>query len=197
MQTYSHALINGTLAGPLKRRGWEVSAAAFVIGGVLPDIPFFLLTVMGGLYYWIVGATPTGEPPMVYMHMTLYFTDPLWIAAHNLFHAPLILLPLGLFGYWGMKSNRRWGAVLLYFALGAGLHSLIDVFTHANDGPVLFFPLNWTYRFSSPVSYWDPQHFGLYFVPLEHLFDIILIFVWVRTWRQTRRRVDFPETEQT
>ena len=187
MQTYSHALINGALAGPLKRRGWEVSTAAFVLGGVLPDIPFFLLTVMGGLYYWIVGGTPTGESPMVYMHMTLYFTDPLWMAAHNFLHAPLILLPMGAIGYVGMKSGKRWGAFLLWFSLGAGLHSLIDIFTHAGDGPILFFPLNWVYRFNSPVSYWDPAHFGLIFAPLEHLLDIVLIFLLVRTWRTSRR----------
>jgi hypothetical protein len=196
MQTYSHALINGALAGPLKRRGWEVSATAFVVGGVLPDIPFFLLTIMGGFYYWIIGGTPTGESALIYMHMTLYFTDPLWVAAHNLLHAPLILLPLGALGYWAMKQQRRWGAFLLWFALGAGLHSLIDVFTHANDGPILFFPLNWSFRYNSPISYWDPDHYGLYFAPLEHLLDIFLIVVLVKTWRRTRQSANVPATEQ-
>ncbi|MCA9909889.1 MAG: DUF4184 family protein [Anaerolineae bacterium] len=190
MQTYSHALINGALAGPLKRRGWQVQLPAFVLGGILPDMPFFLLTVMGEVYYRLMGGTPTGESPMVYMHMTLYFTDLLWIAAHNLLHAPLLLFPLGILGYWAMQRQRRWGAFLLWFALGAGLHAVIDIVTHAGDGPLLFFPLNWTYRFNSPVSYWDPAHYGLIFAPLEHLLDIVLIFVLVKTWRRTRKNAD-------
>lgn len=132
---------------------------------------------------------------MVYIHMTLYFTDPLWIAAHNFLHAPLLLTPLGLVGFWGMKSNRRWGVFLLWFALGAGLHSVIDIFTHTDDGPVLFFPLNWNYRFRSPISYWDPKHYGLIFAPLEHLLDIVLIIVLVRTWRKSRRATEVTAVE--
>lgn len=196
MQTYSHALINGTLAVPLKRRGWEINIPAFVLGGILPDIPFFLLTVLGEVYFRLTGGTPTGESPMIYMHMTLYFTDPLWIAAHNSLHAPLILLPIGVTGYYAMRSERRWGAILLWFALGAALHTMIDVFTHANDGPLLFFPLNWIYRFNSPISYWDPEHFGLVFAPLEHLFDLILIFVLVKSWRQNREATKSSASQQ-
>jgi membrane-bound metal-dependent hydrolase YbcI (DUF457 family) len=197
MQTYSHALINGALAGPLKRRGWEINVFAFVLGGVLPDMPFFLLTILGQVYFWLIGGTPTGESPMVFMHMTLYFTDPLWIIAHNLLHASLILAPLGFCGYWGIKAQKRWGSFLLWFALGAGLHSLIDVFTHADDGPILFFPLKWSYRFNSPISYWDPEHYGLIFAPLEHVLDLLLIIALIRAWRRTRQSSNRPTAQQT
>ncbi len=40
------------------------------------------------------------------------------------------------------------------------LHSMIDVATHFDDGPVLFWPLDWSTRFASPVSYWDDDHYG-------------------------------------
>ena len=196
MQTYSHALINGALAAPLRRRGWKVNGFAFVLGGVLPDMPFFLLTIMSEVYYRLIGGTPTGESPMIYAHMTLYFTDPLWIAAHNFLHAPLIILSLGVFGYWAAKQHRRWGVFLLWFTLGAGLHAVIDIFTHADDGPVLFFPLNWSFRFNSPISYWDPEHYGLIFTSLEHLLDLVLIFVLVKTWRRTRRTANSPATQE-
>ena len=72
---------------------------------------------------------PTGESPLIYMHMTLYFTDPLWLAAHNVLHAPIILAALGLAGYLGIHSGKRgvatWGAFMLWFALGAGLEIVI------------------------------------------------------------------------
>lgn len=188
MQTYSHALINGVLARPLKRRGWDVNTFAFVLGGILPDIPFFLMTVIGGIYYTMIGGTPSGESPMVYMHMTLYFRDPWWISAHNSLHAPAVLIVLSVAGIAGTQNGQAWGAFLLWFALGAGLHTLIDVFTHAGDGPLLFFPFNWSYRFQSPISYWDPAHYGLIFAPLEHVLDVVLIAVLVRRARRARRR---------
>jgi len=188
MQTYSHLLINATVAKPLKRRGVAISTTAFVIGGLVPDLPFFILTVLGAIYYNTIGVVPTGEPPMTYMHMTLYFTDPLWIASHNFFHAPFILLVIGLVGYLAQRRSQTWGRYLLWFALGAGLHTVIDIFTHAGDGPVILFPFNWTWRFNSPVSYWDPAHYGLIFAPLEHILDVILIFVLVRDWRRKKRR---------
>ena len=40
------------------------------------------------------------------------------------------------------------------------LHSFVDIVTHHDDGPVLFWPLNWHFRFPSPISYWDNAHFG-------------------------------------
>ena len=188
MQTYSHLLINATVAKPLKRRGVAISATAFVLGGVVPDLPFFLLTILGEIYYNTIGAVPANETPMTYMHMTLYFTDPLWIAAHNFFHAPFILLAIGLVGYLAQRKSKTWGTYLIWFALGAGLHTVIDIFTHANDGPVILFPFNWTWRFNSPVSYWDPEYYGLIFAPLEHTLDVILIFFLVRGWRRKKRR---------
>ncbi len=197
MQTYSHALINGVLAGPLQRRGWEVNFPAFILGGVVPDLPFFLLTVAGEIYYALIGGTPTGESPMVYMHMTLYFADPLWISAHNLLHAPLILLVLGGIGYWGLASGRRWVGFLFWFSMGAGIHTVIDIATHVDDGPLIFFPINWSYRLQSPISYWDPEHYGLILAPLEHLLDVALIFILVRRWRTQKDPTRAPSEQRS
>ena len=63
MQTYSHALITGALSTPLKRRGYAVNTAAFLLGAALPDIPFFVLTVLGGIYFTWLAPAPTGENP--------------------------------------------------------------------------------------------------------------------------------------
>ena len=81
----------------------------------------------------------------------LYFTNPWWILGHNLFHAPLLILLYGAVGWIAWKRGRAWGMMLFWFAIGCGLHSTLDIFTHVNDGPVLFFPLNWTYRFTAPI----------------------------------------------
>ena len=196
MQTYSHLIITAALNRPLKRRGYAVHSPAFLLGAVVPDLPFILLTALGEIYYRWMAPVPTGESPMTYMHFTLYFTDPLWISAHNFFHAPLVLLGIGLAGYVGVRQEKKWGTVLVWFALGAGLHSLIDIFTHAGDGPLLLFPINWHIRFNSPVSYWDPRHFGLIFAPLEHLLDLVILFYWAHTWRrQHKAKTAGPEVQ--
>lgn len=103
MQTQSHALIAAALAIPLRHRHIDVHAPAVVFGAILPDIPFFLLTVAGEVYYrWIVPLPVPADVTtsvMEYLHFTLFFHDPLWIISHNLFHSLLIdtlLLCLGL-----------------------------------------------------------------------------------------------------
>jgi hypothetical protein len=63
----------------------------------------------------------------------------------------------------------------LWFVLSSMLHTSIDILTHVSDGPLLFWPLNWTIRFHSPVSYWDPAHFGTQFGVFEILLDIALL----------------------
>lgn len=185
MQTYSHFLITAVGQERLKRRGLAVSTAAVLIGSVLPDLPFTLLTLTLMAYYtWFAPLPVSGQSVMEYLHLDLYFNDPLWIASHNFFHAPLNLLALGALGWGAMRRQRPWGAVLFWFAIGAGLHSVIDIFTHHNDGPLLLFPFNWQLRFPSPISYWHPAHYGLIFAPLEHLLDAVLLVylavMWVR-----------------
>ena len=75
---------------------------------------------------------------------------------------------------------------LLWFALGCGLHSCVDILTHYDDGPLLFFPFNWRYRFASPISYWDPRHYANIIAPLEHLMDLFFIGYLVAQWRRKR-----------
>lgn len=187
MQTYSHLLLTALGQKKAQQAGVPVHAQAMLIGSVLPDIPFFLLTLLGQLYYSWFAATPTGESPMVYMHTTLYFTDPLWLASHNLFHAPLILAGIALVGFLATRRNSKWGRVLFWFAISAGFHSFLDIFTHFDDGPLLLFPLNWSWRFASPVSYWDPNHYGWIFAPLEHLLDLAILIYLIWAWRGARR----------
>ena len=93
---------------------------------------------------------------MVYLHLYLYFYDPLWIISHNLFHAPFILLALGVVGWLGIQNSQPWSTYLLWFVLGATLHSLIDIATHHNDVRLRFFPFDGTYLGPSPIIYWDP-----------------------------------------
>ena len=121
---------------------------------------------------------------MEYLHFDLFFNDPVWIVSHNFFHSLVInLLLLGV-GYWGMQREWQWARLLVWVCIGTLFHTLIDIFTHHSDGPLLFIPINWNYRFASPVSYWQGVYYGRAFTIFEYTLDVLLIayFVWV--WRK-------------
>lgn len=124
---------------------------------------------------------------MEYLHFDLFFRDPVWIVAHNFFHAPLVLAAIGGLGIWLRRQGNRWAQPLIWFALGAGLHTVIDIFTHTSDGPLLFFPLNWSYRFPSPVSYWEGST-GRFFALFEWILDGSLLLYFALDWWRRRRR---------
>ncbi|GJM40696.1 MAG: hypothetical protein DHS20C20_09780 [Ardenticatenaceae bacterium] len=168
MQTYSHFLLTAVLKHATKPQSPK-SEAALLAGSVASDLPLGLLSlgyIVDRRYIRTHLPDKTRCSP-TYNH--LYFNNPWWIAAHNSLHAPLPLFALALLG---LLLRQRW---LLWFVLGAGLHTAVDIFTHANDGPLLHFPLDWKKRFNSPISYWDPQHGGRIFRLLEHLLDGLLI----------------------
>ena len=52
------------------------------------------------------------------------------------------------------------------------LHLLCDLAVHNDDAHRHFLPFtNW--RFISPISYWDPKHYGIIFSALEFLFTVL------------------------
>ncbi|RMD99551.1 MAG: hypothetical protein D6816_14810, partial [Bacteroidetes bacterium] len=150
-----------------------------MLGAVLPDVPFFVLTAVYGLAYMLKTSLPPGEI-MSYLHFDLFYRDPVWLIGHNFFHSLIINgLLLGL-GAWGLRTNKRWARPLFWLAIGTTFHTAIDIVTHHSDGPLLFFPLNWQYRFASPVSYWEEAYHGRLFSIFELTTDILLAgyFAW-------------------
>lgn len=184
MQTYSHALMTAMLDKVLTKKSVPVHSRAFIIGSFLPDVPLLFLTLGAGVYYRFIAPLPPGYR-FFECFDALYFNDPFWKAGYNLFHAPLVLLLFGGVGYLAGRRGHAWGWSLLWFALGCGLHSVVDIATHHNDGPLVFFPLNWDYRFPSPISYWDRRYYASIVAPLEHMLDLFflgyLAFQW---WRE-------------
>jgi len=190
MRTYSHFLMTAALQKPLQRRGLSVQTAWFLFGSVMPDLPFTFLTLIYGAWYlWVSPLSPDQTPAsiMEYLHFDLFFQDPIWIVSHNFFHAPLVLLLIGGIGWVWHKQGKPWGSRLIWFALGAGLHTVIDIGTHHSDGPLALFPLNLVYRFPSPPSYWEIAYHGRSFARFETALDgILLIYL---AWQQRRRHL--------
>jgi hypothetical protein len=138
--------------------------AAALFGALLPDLSLYLLTSWSLFVLAIPPETVFGE---------LYFS-PEWqgiFAVDN--SIPLWALGLGI----GLALRSR---VLIAFA-GAGLlHLVFDFALHHDDARRHFWPIT-DFVFRSPVSYWDPRHFGNIFGPLEIAVSLLLCaLLWRR-----------------
>jgi hypothetical protein len=135
--------------------GWA-PASAVTIGAILPDAPMF------GFYAYqklVAGAAESQ------IWSTEYFRDD-WQLFFDLFNS----IPLAMLGIVICHLLRFHSGRLLFSS--ALLHLLCDLPVHNDDAHRHFLPMtNW--RFDSPVSYWDPSHYGLYFAIGELLFAVI------------------------
>ena len=221
MQTYSHLILTAVLSSPVDRLARQNAQrlplfrpGALLLGSVLPDLPLIFLSIFailrdatsGVLSRADFAAAPVGAPPpaeLIEASMTVklfevwFFENPWVITAQNLFHSPLLVIIFIILGYAAWRRGRRWSGWFFWLFCAALLHTLIDIPLHVTDGPLLLFPLNWSWRFISPVSYWDPNYYGREWSFFEHaLMLILLVFLGLR-YRKTlqfwrRRHVSRP-----
>lgn len=169
----THLVINAAIEKKFGAK-FKLAPSAFLWGSVVPDIPLGLLTIGYYVYTRYVIAQPVSAMiPGAFND--LYFNHPLWIAGHNFLHSPtaLIIYAIILWRYLNQPNTR--GHWWLSFVFGCMVHSAVDILTHFNDGPVLFFPFDWHTRFHSPISYWDKAHYASQFVYFEVGLNIVLI----------------------
>ena len=196
MITTTHAVINAyTARRTADRTGSDVrERIAFVVGGLAPDLVLYLLVAGAFVYYPVADGLDFAETNQKVWD-DLFFNSPWWTAGHNLLHAPFMLI--GLFATASLLKPP-WRRRLRFFAVGALLHSVIDIFVHHDDGPLLFFPVSWSFRFTSPVSYWDPDHYGWLVQPFDLAITVVGIVWLLRSWRRRRReQVDAPPPQTT
>ncbi|MGI8946946.1 MAG: hypothetical protein ACR2FV_03005 [Ornithinimicrobium sp.] len=172
MITTTHIVTHALIAWgrrPRRLLGTRATRRAFIAGGLAPDLGLALMSAGAFACYPLVrGQSLPTTFALVYDE--LFYTSPVWIAAHNVLHAPLVIAALYLLG---RRTRRRWSAGLRAFAGGCALHTLMDIVVHHDDGPLLLFPLEWTVRFSSPLSYWDPAHHGDVIGPIDLAITVV------------------------
>ena len=168
MDTPAHAVLNLVLLG---REGAPARTMPVFAGAVLPDLPIV------GFYVY---ERAIRSMPERWIWSTGYY-DHRWQAVFDLFHSlPLIVA--------GLLLALRFGVPRFALAFASmGLHALADLLLHHDDAHRHFFPLsNW--RFASPVSYWDPRHFGHLVAPLEGIAVLAGCALLARRFRSTRSR---------
>ena len=148
MNTQSHAIITYYLIrrGLEKRPPLPEALNPILFGGaLLPDVPLYIF------FGWYTFLNPTSQKVI---WEELYFR-PDWQIVFDFSHSLL---------FWGVAALVLWRSGLLrgaIFALAALLAAVQDLLLHHDDAHAHFFPFS-DYRFRSPVSYWDPAHYGLW-----------------------------------
>ena len=190
MTTPSHLIM--TLALHRRMRAKPIPRTAVGMGAIAPDIALIILMSLGTFWFSVQYPWTLAEGHRYAMDAA-YYTNPAWVIAYNLLHAPLVLGLLLILTWRARWSQAGWARWVFWFTSAASLHTIIDIGTHHTDGPLLLFPFNWHLRFHSPLSYWDPQYYGFWVLGFELVLDLGLLFYLWRTRHVTRRTHDSYE----
>lgn len=197
MNTVTHVLVNAAIDRRVReqRDGGNatgehpIATKAFLWGGAAPDLPLIAMTAGAMAWFPLRHGWSLGRS-FEHIFRNLYFENPAWIAANNLLQSPTMLL-LMLAGLVLLRRRRPAAAhSMLWFLLGAVVHVALDIPVHHDDGPLLFFPFQWTIRFQSPVSYWDPRHYG----DIVRIVELVLMVALVLYLLRPRLRRWFGRT---
>lgn len=164
MNTPSHIILNLAFIG--QRSGQTNLVIAF--GSLLPDLPIF------GFYLW---AKFIAKVPESKIWSELYFQDPCQTFVALSHSIPIALL------VWSIAYLNGW-ETLQFICLSCLLHSLEDFPVHHDDAHRHFFPFS-NYRFISPISYWDPKHYGAIVAAVELgsvAISSFLVFPRIQFW---------------
>lgn len=173
MNTQSHIIISAALFGRgIPKRAWIAAA-----GGFLPDVPMLL----------IVLALKLAGFPASQIFNELYWQN-WWQITNGLAHN--FWLWGGLVGLAIVIRERlsntaasidRWSLVMVFAASGL-LHATIDFLCHREDAHMSLWPVT-RWKFISPVSYYDPRHYGTAFTLFEATLGLCLGVVLFRQFR--------------
>ncbi len=140
MNTPSHYILNLVFLGKTIAPNANI---AITLGAILPDAPIFL-------FYFIVKWVY--HLPEKQIWSTAYYSPlvQFWVSLGHSFPIAIAGLLLSIWFQWRLG--------IAFFASMGG-HSLLDLPLHHNDAHRHFFPFT-DYKFISPLSYWDINHYG-------------------------------------
>ncbi len=169
MNTPAHVVFNLLALGKRERPDWLLPVTA---GALLPDLPI--------VWFYFQQKVLMGTSEAAIWSRAYYEEN--WQRFFDLFNSlPLIALGAGAAMLFGA---RRTGV----FFVSMAFHCLTDLPLHHDDAHRHFYPFS-DWRFQSPVSYWDPSHFGAWIALAEILMVLVASVVLVRRFKQHWVRV--------
>jgi hypothetical protein len=154
----------------------------FVLGAVFPD----LIDIIGILYLLGTGRLPCNistlqmSPAVAVSFLRgLPWVNSVEFAGHSL------VVWAGVFALSFTSLLKRFQP----FIIGWGTHVVIDLLTHVEHAPYLFYPVSWL-QIPGIVQYWDIKYHGLEFRWLQDVLTGIAIFYLLYEYskRRTIRR---------
>ena len=136
---------------------------AIIAGALVPDLPMFAFYLYQRLFAGRSEDMIWGE---------LYF-DSGWQIFFDVFNS-LPFVAIGL-----VLVSLRKSPAGLAFLLSMALHLITDFLVHREDAHGHFYPLS-QWHFVSPISYWDPAHYGLIFAGLEGFGVLVGCIILIR-----------------
>lgn len=182
LNTQTHILLASAFfipAAPVLAPAWSnkkfrVAAIAAFVGAMLPDASLFLMVA-------IAKAQGVSNPVI----FSEWYYSEFWQNLGAMTNSIPVYAAMAFIAY-GLQTSdeqyllkqRRLLGVCLIIGLAALIHTLTDLPLHYDDGHPHFWPFsNWV--FASPISYWDPAHFGRQWALVELVFAVFLIvFLW-------------------
>jgi len=140
LNTPAHIIVNMAVLGRGQRVATQV---AVLVGSFLPDAPMF--------WFYFVEKILRNTPERIIWEKAYFHNS--WQSLIDLFNS-IPVIAMGIVACWWFRT--RVGIALFLSML---LHVALDFPLHHDDAHRHFFPLlGW--RFESPLSYWDPNHYG-------------------------------------
>jgi len=163
LNTPAHLVLNTLVLG---RGRWQDHWPSIMAGALLPDLPI--------LCFYAYQSLVLRNPERLIWTQAYFAPD--WQAFFDLFNSlPLI----ALFAVLAWRARARG---LFAFFCSMALHCLGDLPLHHDDGHAHFFPLS-SWRFQSPISYWDPEHHGHFVLLGEMLLIVVGAYALARPQR--------------
>jgi LexA-binding, inner membrane-associated putative hydrolase len=177
MHTQTHVIMGAALLG----RKVPALAWAGALGGLIPDVPMYAIV----LTLKVIGV------PAFFIFNVLYFQN-WWQIANAIGHS-LIMWPLLAILCWLLRQRTServqfWLTFIAVLASSATLHSVVDFLCHREDAHMHFWPLTW-WKFTSPISYWNPLYFGRYVSVAEAVTGIAMAVYLFRTYANKFTRI--------
>ncbi|MEO1745612.1 MAG: hypothetical protein AAFR13_03700 [Pseudomonadota bacterium] len=190
MMTQTHFLVGAALlCGPNRPARQN---AAVLIGAFVPDFAIYALFIwskiagipereLWNVIYFsepMLTYTAIGNSAPLYAMITILGIAMVRSASAEFAGSHATDVPVGM----GRFVDPAYTNVVILFGLGALAHVALDFPVHADDAHPHFWPVT-DWRFFSPVSYWDNNHYGNWFAPIEALLGIVLAAILFRRFK--------------
>ncbi|WP_120501803.1 cobalamin biosynthesis protein CobQ [Roseovarius sp. EL26] len=168
MNTPAHLIFATAAFARPYDRGRTLAAVA---GALTPDLSLYLMSFTA---LFVFGYSPQ------HVFDVLYFS-PAWQQVFAIDNSFILWgLAFGLSAYLGAKNA-------MVFTASALLHLAFDFPLHHDDARAHFWPVS-DWVFESPLSYWDPDHFGGVISMLEIGVSLMLCVVLFYRFQSARSR---------